>query len=130
MPQVEARAHAPVTPCRYVEWTPADEPSRRRGRVIVQSERNVDFLRRLKARHVQASATKTEADIVFAQSLLSENFLFSQARVSARAARLTQPPSVARTARADAQPTHILTMQPAHNAILLSGRWSRRPCGS
>jgi len=25
---------------RYVEWTPADEPSRRRGRLVVQSERN------------------------------------------------------------------------------------------
>lgn len=82
--------YPPVHPCRYVEWTPADEPSRRRGRLIVQSERNVDFLQRLKARQIQASASKTEEDIAFAESLLSENFLFSQARLSARAARLIE----------------------------------------
>ena len=31
---------------RYVEWTPEDSDSRRRGRLVVESERNVDFASR------------------------------------------------------------------------------------
>tara|TARA_B100000787_G_scaffold158923_1_gene136670 strand:- start:392 stop:565 length:174 start_codon:yes stop_codon:yes gene_type:complete len=45
---------------RYVEWTPEDSDSRRRGRLVVESERNVDFASR------QADAdtdTDTDTDI-------------------------------------------------------------------
>ena len=39
-----------ATLVRYVEWTPAEDPSRRRGRLVVQSERDVDFEKRQHAR--------------------------------------------------------------------------------
>jgi hypothetical protein len=52
-------------------------------------------LQRLKARQIQASASKTEEDIAFAESLLSENFLFSQVRFFARTILLIGYPYVA-----------------------------------
>lgn len=70
-------------PRRYVEWTPDDEPTRRRGRLVVQSERNTDFLDRMQGRQLQAGSHSEEA-VAFAVKVLRENFLFSQMDGSTR----------------------------------------------
>ena len=74
-----AHVLSPTSASRYVEWTPADEPSRRRGRLVVQSERNIDFLKRMKERQLRCTSQNNES-VAFAEMLLSENFLFSQVR--------------------------------------------------
>ena len=64
---------------RYVEWTPEDSDSRRRGRLVVESERNVDFASRQAARRQtlgSSASSRSPLEMKWAAGILRQNFLF------------------------------------------------------
>ena len=64
---------------RYVEWTPEDSDSRRRGRLVVESERNVDFASRQAARRQalgSSASSRSPLEMEWAAGILRQNFLF------------------------------------------------------
>ena len=65
-----------ATIVRYVEWTPEDSDSRRRGRLVVESERNIDFASRHAARRQTLGIQSSAKQMEWAARILRENFLF------------------------------------------------------
>jgi len=69
-----------TTLVRYVEWTLEDDASRKRGRLVLQSERNrdVNFVSRQHARAATSGLKRSTVERYdFAVRVLRDNFLFS-----------------------------------------------------
>ena len=73
-----------TTILRFKEWAAdADPAGRRRGRLVVQSERNLDFITRQHERQARFGEAEKE-DGAWAVRVLREHFLFSHFRTSRR----------------------------------------------